>query len=118
MTDTDGDGLIDIQGELQPMIEGFLKNYSLYAPKIEGSYVTGDLIAKAAKPTLILQGVNDGWVSKDNAAIIHDAAPDLVTVKLYEGLGHALSPTEDPAEDAFNVMDAAPIADLAAWILQ
>jgi hypothetical protein len=39
-----------------------------------------------------------------------------VTLNLYEGLGHALSETETPAEDVFNVMVDQPIEDLIAWI--
>lgn len=44
------------------------------------------------------------------------AASSTVTLNLYEGLGHALSMTENPAEDAFAVMDDAPIADIIDWL--
>lgn len=47
---------------------------------------------------------------------VAQAAPDRVTFRRYPDLGHALSVTENPAEDTFKVMDPQPIADVIAWI--
>jgi uncharacterized protein len=116
MTDRNGDGLIDIEGELRPTIEMFLNNYAAFMPEVESSYRTADLIAEVEKPTLILHGDSDGWVPVTSAEAIAEANPDLVTLKIYQGLGHALSETENPAEDAFLVMADAPIEDMIAWV--
>jgi len=40
-----------------------------------------------------------------------------VTLITYPGLGHALSLTENPAEDVFAVMDDQPLEDISAWVL-
>ncbi len=114
--DQDGDGLIAIEDELRPMVEMYLSNYAQFAPQVESSYLTGELIAAAEIPTLLLHGENDGWVPAASAEAIADAAPDLVTLILYPDLGHALSETDILAEDAFLPMDDAPLDDLTAWI--
>jgi pimeloyl-ACP methyl ester carboxylesterase len=114
--DQNGDGMISIEDELRPAVEMYLSNYEQFVPQVESSYLTGELIVAAGKPTLILQGEQDGWVPVTSAQSIADAAPDLVTLNLYPGLGHALSETMIPAEDAFLPMDDKPIADLIAWL--
>jgi uncharacterized protein len=115
-TNTDGDDLIDLEGELRPAIETFLKNYQAFAPKVESSYRTAELITEIGKPVLLLHGENDGWVPVSSAEAIAETAPELVTLNIYEGLGHALSESDVPAEDTFNVMADEPLEDLIAWI--
>jgi pimeloyl-ACP methyl ester carboxylesterase len=114
--DQNGDDVISIEDELRPAVELYLANYDQFAPQVESSYLTGELIAAAEKPTLILQGKQDGWVPVASAQAVADAAPDFVTLNVYPGLGHALSETNVPAEDAFLPMDYMPINDLIAWI--
>lgn len=115
--DQSRDGLISIEEELRPTVEMYLSNYAQFAPKVESSYLIGELIAAAEIPTLLLHGENDGWVPAASAQAIADAAPDFVTLNLYPGLGHALSETEVLAEDAFFPMDSAPLDDLIMWVL-
>ncbi|MGB1288252.1 MAG: hypothetical protein ACPG7F_17070, partial [Aggregatilineales bacterium] len=57
----------------------------------------------------------DGWVPLSSAESIAEVAEN-ATLMMYENLGHALSTTEILAEDAFGVMDNAPITDIIAWI--
>jgi pimeloyl-ACP methyl ester carboxylesterase len=114
--DEDNSGTINIETELRPFVEQFVTNYSSFMPETEASHETAELVAALEKPVLILQGESDGWVSSEHAQAIADAAPDYVTLNLYEGLGHALSPVVSLAEDSFGVMDDAPIADLIGWV--
>ncbi|MGB1288956.1 MAG: alpha/beta hydrolase family protein, partial [Aggregatilineales bacterium] len=53
-TDNNGDGLIDIEGELRPTMELFLQNYSAFVPPVQRSYDTGSLLAELTIPTLLL----------------------------------------------------------------
>jgi uncharacterized protein len=114
--DQNDDGLIAIEEELRPTVELYLSNYEQFAPQVESSYQTGELIATAEKTTLILHGEQDGWVPVASAQATADAVPEFVMLNLYPGLGHALSETTVLAEDAFLPMDDAPIADMIAWI--
>lgn len=117
-TNTNGDDSIDIETELRPIVEMVVGNYAQYLPELESSYLTGNLINQSGIPTLVLQGKLDGWVPLRSAEAIEAAAPDLVTLITYEGLGHALSVVESPAEDVFSEMDNQPIEDISAWILE
>jgi hypothetical protein len=117
-TDQNGDGFIDIENELRPLVEMVIGNYAAYLPQLEASYLTGDLIQIAAIPTLILHGEYDGWVPLRSAEAIANAAPDIATLITYPALGHALSAVETPTEDVFKVMDNQPIEDISAWILE
>lgn len=65
---------------------------------------------------LILHGEQDGFVRVEDGEGIAAAAPDHVTLRRFPGLGHALSPTEDPARDGFGPMDEAAIAALLEWL--
>lgn len=116
-TNRNGDEFIDIDTELRPVVDMFIKNYAAYLPKLEASYVTGELLNQVGIPTLILQGEQDGWVPVRSAEAITEAAPQVVTLMIYEGLGHALSQTGQPAEDVFGVMSDAPIADITEWMM-
>lgn len=113
--DTNGDGVITLETELRPMIEMYIRNYPLYQVQGEASYATAELVAAWGGPVLALHGDLDGWVPLADAARIAEA--DNVTLAVYEGLGHALSPVDSRVTDAFGVMDPAPIADLAEWVL-
>jgi pimeloyl-ACP methyl ester carboxylesterase len=115
-TDTNGDEQIDIEGELRPAIERTIELYPNFLPPSEASWAVASLVAALDIPTLIVHGEQDGWVPSAMGREIAEAAPETVTLHLYEGLGHALSETEHPAEDAFTVMHDAPIADIAAWV--
>lgn len=115
--DQNGDELIDIESELEPMLDMFITNYSLYAPEVDASYETAELIAEMDMSVLLLHGEMDGWIEFANAEMIQEAAPERVTLQAYPELGHALSPTSELAADVLGEMDAAPLEDVAAWIL-
>jgi pimeloyl-ACP methyl ester carboxylesterase len=115
--DQNGDELIDIESELEPMLDMFITNYGLYAPEVDASYETAELIAEMDMPVLLLHGEMDGWIEFANAEVIQEAAPERVTLQAYPELGHALSPTSELAADVLGEMDAAPLEDVAAWIL-
>ncbi|MDX1993453.1 MAG: alpha/beta hydrolase [bacterium] len=115
VVNTNGDDVIDLEAELRPTLEQFIGNYPLFVQPGEASHDTSDLVQRMDVPVLILHGENDGWTPLADAQQI--AESQNVTLNVYEGLGHALSDTPDPAEDDFGVMDDAPIEDLIAWVL-
>lgn len=115
-TDSNGDGLIQLEAELRPAIEFIVDNFASFLPPSEATWQTGELLVAAGVPVLLLHGTTDGWVPVTVVDELQAADPERVTVNVYEGLGHALSPTDNPALDAFDAMDAAPINDMAAWI--
>ncbi len=115
-TDSNGDGMIAIDDELRPTIEMFIANYDQFVTQTDASWAVGELLAQSGIPTLVLHGSMDGWVPVETAAELHEAASQSVTVSIYDGLGHALSPTDDRALDSFRDIDQAPLDDIAAWI--
>lgn len=115
--DQDDDGQISIEDELRPMVEQYIENFANFLPRdLEASYDTAALVADLDIPVLMLHGDTDGWTPLAGAQAIAEAAPDAVTLNIYEGLGHALSMSQSLATDAFGVMADAPIEDLIRWI--
>jgi len=114
--DSNGDEMIDIDGELVPMINMYLSNLPAYLPQVDASYETSELVVEASILTLLLHGTHDGWTPLSGAEAIAEAAPDVVTLNVYENLGHALSITENPVEDGFYPMELEPLNDLIEWI--
>ena len=114
-TDRNGDGQFHITQEVEPIMEMYISNYSQFAPQVESSYQTGDLIAGLNVPVLLIHGENDGWVPLSSGQALAKAS-DNTTLISYEGLGHALSPVENPAEDSFTEMAEDPIQDIITWM--
>nr|PZN72564.1 MAG: hypothetical protein DIU55_05720 [Bacillota bacterium] len=118
-TDRDGDGLIDLEAELRPAIEAFIANPAvnpMMDPANEPAASLAEIVPQLRRPVLILHGEQDGFVPVKDGEAIAAAAPAFVTLRRFPGLGHALSPTEDPARDGFGPMDEAAIAALLEWL--
>ncbi len=115
--DLDNDGLVDIQTELRPFVEGLIPLLSRFYAGVTPSQSIAELVPALAMPLLVLHGERDGWIPIRAAEEIAVAAPDKVTFIRYPTLGHALSPTERLAEDSFFEMANAPIQDMIDWIL-
>lgn len=116
--DLNGDGLVDIQHELRPFVEGFIPLLSRFYASSAPSQSIAELVPTLQMPVLLLHGERDGWIPISAAEAIVNAAPTEVTFLRYSQLGHALSYTGLLAEDAFGEMARAPIDDIVAWILQ
>ena len=115
MVDANQDGLIDIEAELRTSIEQYLGNLPRFMPPTEASTDTVEMVTELDLPVLLLHGERDGWVALAHAERI--AAAENARLIAYEGLGHALSPVNQPAEDSFGVMAEQPVADLIDWVL-
>lgn len=115
MVDSDRDGALHIDDEITPLLETYVANYSAYLPQIDSSYQTAELVADLDLPVLVQHGEMDGWVPLAMGTAISEAGC-CATLLTYAGLGHALSLTESFNTDSFGVMEAEPIADLAAWL--
>jgi fermentation-respiration switch protein FrsA (DUF1100 family) len=120
-TDRNGDGLIDIENELRPAVERLVADPAgsgspFLSPANEPARPIAAVVAGLGRPVLVLQGSKDGFIPVSDGEAVAQAAPDRVTFRRYPDLGHALSVTENPAEDVFKVMDPRPIADIAEWI--
>jgi len=116
--DLDDDGLIDIQQELRPFLEGFIPLLSRFYANGSPTQSIAELAPTLAMPILLLHGERDGWIPIRAAEEIAAAAPEQVTFLRYPLLGHALSYTTVIAEDAFGEMALPPINDMLAWVLQ
>jgi len=118
-TDRDGDGLIDLEAELRPAIEALVANPAvnpMMDPANEPSASIAEIVPDLDRPVLILHGEADGFVPVTDGDAIAAAAPDRVTLRRLPGLGHALSPTEDPARDGYGPMDEAAVTALLEWL--
>lgn len=115
MVDSDRDGALHIDDEIAPLLETYVANYSAYLPQIDSSYQTAELVSDLDLPVLVQHGELDGWVPLAMGTAVAEASC-CATLLTYAGLGHALSPSESFNTDGFGVMEAEPIADLAAWL--
>ncbi|BAD39682.1 alpha/beta hydrolase [Symbiobacterium thermophilum] len=118
-TDRDGDGLIDLEAELRPAIEALIANPAvnpMMDPANEPAESLAEIAPRLGRPVLILHGEHDGFVPVSDGEAIAAAAPETATLRRLPGLGHALSPTADPARDEFGPMDEAAIAALLEWL--
>lgn len=116
MTDTNGDGLIDLETELRPVIEQTINNYGLFLGQVELSYDLLTLVGELQLPTLLLHGEWDGWIPASNSDQIAEAYPEFVTAIIYPELGHALSLVESPTADIFGEMEPQVLEDIVAWV--
>jgi pimeloyl-ACP methyl ester carboxylesterase len=116
--DINHDGLIDIQWELRPFVEGFIPLLSRIYANAAPSQSIAELAPTLAMPILLLHGERDGWIPIRAAEAVAAAAPDKVTFLRYPMLGHALSYTSVIAEDAFGEMARPPIDDIVEWVLR
>ncbi len=117
--DLDNDGLVDIQTELRPFVEGVIPLLSRFYAGVTPTQSIGEIVPTLAMPILVLHGERDGWIPIRAAEEIVAAAPDgQVTFIRYPTLGHALSPTDRLAEDSFFEMASEPIQDMIDWLRQ
>lgn len=116
--DLNNDGLVDIQTELRPFVEGLIPLLSRFYAGMRPSQSIAELAPTLPMPILLLHGERDGWIPIRSAEEIAAAAPGKVTFIRYPTLGHALSPTENLAEDSFYTMAEEPIQDMIHWIWQ
>lgn len=116
--DLDNDGLVDIQTELRPFIEGLIPILGCFYAGVTPSQSIAEVAPSLAMPILLLHGERDGWIPIQASEAIAAAAPDKVSFRRYPTLGHALSPTERLAEDSFYAMANQPIQDIQEWILK
>lgn len=114
--DLDNDGLVDIQMELRPFVEGLIPLLSRFYAGVRPSQSIAELAPSLAMPILLLHGERDGWIPIQAAEAIAATAPDKVTFLRYPTLGHALSPTTRLAEDSFYEMASEPIQNMIDWM--
>lgn len=113
-SDSNGDAVLALEGELRPSIERSLEMIRAYDDGI--NRVISEVLAESNLPILILHGDADGYVPLSEGEAVAEALPEQVDLLVYEGLGHALSPITVVAEDRFGVMSEQPILDLIAWL--
>jgi len=116
--DLNNDGLVDIQTELRPFVEGLIPVLSRFYAGVTPSESIAEIVPTLPMPILVLHGERDGWIPIRAAEEIVAAAASQVTFIRYPTLGHALSPTERMAEDSFFEMASEPIQDIIHWIWQ
>lgn len=128
LVDTNADGVIDLEAEFIPAIEGIMDSgfqvggmFSTFRPEHTPAPILEQVerLLEAAMPVLILQGENDANTPPANAealATALEAGDGDVTLKLYAGLGHSLGQAETPLVDIFAPIDAQPLADLIEWL--
>jgi len=127
-TDKNGDGKLDIAGEIVPSSHGFFANFDENARSTQYAPYTADKslptivssLPGYKGPVLILQGGRDANVNPAGAKQIDDALaaannPDH-TLIVYPNLGHSLGQTPSVYADNFQPIDPKPLGDTAAWL--
>ena len=118
--DRDGDGALDIETEIAPVLTRNLLLFDLRRWGRRELPTVVPHIRRYRGPVLILQGEQDDVVRPSDAAWI-DATlaaaghPDH-TLRLYPGYGHSLGPADSPFFDYRLPMAPEPLADLVAWL--
>lgn len=123
--DTDQDGAIDIDSELLPNLRACLDQlfeeggpFAIYA-KDRALPTVSEQAPQLQQPLLILQGEHDANVPAFGAQLLDVLLvgnPDH-TLLLYPELGHSLGDSVSTVADNFAPMAAAPLQDLAAWLV-
>jgi len=119
--DRNDDKQVDLEGELRPAIEALVANPAANPsldPASEPARSIAQVLPDLSLPVLVLHGEQDGWVPVTDGEQVAAAAPERLTLKRFPGLGHALSPTIDPAQDSFGPMADEPIQALIDWLAQ
>lgn len=114
--DRNSDERISIEDELIPTVEMYLQNLEAFQSEQDVSYDIAQLLTEASIPTLLLHGENDGWTPLSGAQQIVESTANIVTLKTYADLGHALSMVPSPAEDGFFPMELKPLSDAVVWL--
>ncbi len=127
-TDKNGDGKLDIAGEIVPSSQGFFANFDENARNGPFSQYTSDKSLPTVVsslpgykgPVLILQGTSDANVSPNGAKQIDDALAASGnsghTLHMYRGLGHSLGVAPTVYQDNFQPIDMAPLQDTLGWL--
>lgn len=125
--DTNGDGKLDITGEIVPYWQNVFAHFDTDTGPYAASYAPGkalpavvDSLPKYRGPVFILQGGHDANVDPNGAKRVDDAlaaagATDH-TLLTYPGLGHSLGQTSSTDTDDFPPIDAQPLSDTKAWL--
>jgi len=126
--DTNGDGKLDIAGEIVPFFQNYFATFDENARNGPFSQYTSDKTPPTIVsslpgykgPVLILQGGRDANVNPAGAKQIDDALaaannPDH-TLIVYPNLGHSLGQTPSVYADNFQPIDPKPLGDTAAWL--
>lgn len=123
--DADGDGQLDIDGEVVPGLDvlldfafGPMGPLGMYGPDRALPVVT-EQADNLAVPVLILQGVEDANVPVEGARLLARALVEAgvdVTLHTYDGLGHSLGPAADALSDGFAPIAQEPLRDVKRWL--
>ncbi|MGI8691116.1 MAG: hypothetical protein ACR2M3_21250 [Thermomicrobiales bacterium] len=125
--DTNGDGKLDIAGEIVPywrnVFANFDKDTGPYAAAYAPSKALPSVVASVPNykgPVLILQGAHDANVDPNGAKRVDDAlaaagASDHILLT-YPGLGHSLGVAASTDTDDFQPIDTQPLTDTKAWL--
>jgi dienelactone hydrolase len=125
--DTNGDGRLDIAGEIVPYWQNVFATFdkdtgpyaAAYAPS-KALPVIVDSLPKYKGPVLILQGAHDANVDPDSAKRVDNAlaAAGAIdhTLLTYPGLGHSLGVAASTDTDDFQPIAAQPLTDTKAWL--
>lgn len=125
--DTNGDGTLDIAGEIVPYWQNVFANFDKdtgpYAAAYAPSKALPAVVASVPNykgPVLILQGAHDANVDPNGAKRVDDAlaAAGAIdhTLLPYPGLGHSLGVAASTNADDFQPIDAQPLNDTKAWL--
>lgn len=124
--DTNGDGRLDIAGEIVPywqrVFANFDKDTGPYAATYAPSKALPAIVASVPNykgSVLILQGAHDANVDPNGAKRVDDAlaagASDH-TLLTYPGLGHSLGVAASTDTDDFQPIAVQPLNDTKAWL--
>jgi salicylate synthetase len=119
--DPNGVGRFSIDRHWAPLVRRIVERPTLLGspfldPAHEPRDGIGDVLARLAAPTLVLQGERDGWVDPAEADRIAARAPLTTVVRRYPELGHALNPVPEPAKDESGPMSSQVLDDIAKWV--
>lgn len=92
-----------------------MKRFAPNAPSENWLGVLED-IKEIAAPMFVIQGNCDGWVSPKAAEKIAKAGGSNADIRIFPGLGHALSPAASPFDDVGGVMDEKPLEEIVQWL--
>ena len=119
--DSEGKGKFSIKEDWLPLADKiiadptYLNKFAENAPKEVWGGILDD-IRRLEIPILILHGLNDGWISPIESVKIAMTARNHADIRLFKGLGHALSKVRSPLDDEGGVMEMESIETIVEWL--
>lgn len=123
LVDRDRDGILNLDTDVEPAIPGLVDfafgplGSWVYLSEDRALPTTPELLADVREPVFVLAGEHDASVAAADAAVLGKASAES-EVLVVPGVGHALGPAREPADDIGRAFRPDVLDPLVAWLVE